>query len=1203
MRRHTKEKIGEEMRIAKERAHSARRALRAWRRDGGVKRMKAALLSVALVLSQLLGALAPTVALAAESSSWFDNPNGTRYISDVVGVTREQVVGELESHQGDSFYLGTPYLGLGDTGDMPRPNGDHGSYRAGMQCTGFVCYVMAAAGGNPYSALSTNGANWWNTNVWERICKAQDVVSYRFDTKEELLASGLAQRGDIIVATPDSSVPVSGTDRYGNTWDGHAGFFWGSSPSEDLMWHSVHSSNGFGTIESGNQTSAIQGKVWPSHYILIPLGQSRGRVTVTKASSDPAVTDGNTLYSVGGAVYGLFSDEGCTKDTGVRLTTREDGTSEAVEVSPGTYWARELSAPRGYALSNATTRVEVPAGGEADASASDVPKTNPLGLVLAKADAETGEASPLGAASLAGAEFEVRYYAGQYDEGSLPAKATRTWTVSTGEDGTADLSSATGDDLYRDAVGNAVVPLGTVAIRETRAPEGYVASDKTFVTRVTAEGTAEHVSTYAAPTVAEQVRRGDLELVKAESGSMRRLAGVPFRITSATTGESHVIVTDENGQASTASSWASHATRTNANDTAGEGSWDAAAGVWFSGTTGKATAPDDSKGALPYDTYAVEELRCAANEGLRLVSMTVTVSRDARTVELGTVDDDQGPRIATTLTGKGGERLAEAAGSVTLTDEVEYENLEPGKEYELTGTLMDRETGKAVTGADGKAVTATAKLTPKLSTGKAKVTFEFDATGLAGHSVVAFEELSQGGKTVATHADIDDEGQTVLLPKIGTTATDAEDGSHDAAADDDVTITDTVEYQNLVPGKEYELTGTLMDRETGEPVRDAKGEKVTATTRLTPEEASGTATVTFRFDGSDLAGRTVVAFEELSREGHVYATHSDLSDEGQSVAFPQVRTTASDAADGDKVIDAAPGQRVADTVSYSNVTPGTEYRVRGHLLDAETSEELATAETTVTPESSEGTVEVAFDVDGTGHEGRKLVCTEELSRADKVVATHADLKDEGQTVSLPGIHTTATDAADGDHEATAADKVTITDRVEWSGLVKGREYTVTGTLMDKSTGEGVKGSDGSPVTASATFTADDESGSTDVTFEFDGSALAGHDVVAFETIAHDGRTVATHADLEDRGQTVSITEAPPESPKGEKATKGGGQLPKTGDAGIPVAPIAGLCAAAGLSLAGARALRRRGKRGEPDGRIERGPEGGTGPLGGGGTDD
>ena len=409
-----------------------------------------------------------------------------------------------------------------------------------------------------------------------------------------------------------------------------------------------------------------------------------------------------------------------------------------------------------------------------------------------------------------------------------------------------------------------------------------------------------------------------------------------------------------------------------------------------------------------------------------------------------------------------------------------------------------------------------------------------------------------------------------------------------------------------MPGKEYTLTGTLMDRETGEAVTDAKGEKVTATTKLTPEEASGKATVTFRFDGSDLAGRTVVAFEELSRHGHEYATHADLSDEGQSVAFPQVTTSARDAADGDKVIDAAPGQRVADTVSYSNVTPGTEYRVRGRLLDAETGKELATAETTVTPESSEGTVEVAFDVDGTGLEGRRLVCTEELSRAGKVVATHANLNDEGQTVSLPGIHTTATDAADGDHEATAADKVAITDRVEWSGLVKGREYTVTGTLMDKSTGERVTGKDGGPVTASATFTADAESGSTDVTFEFDGSALAGHDVVAFETITHDGKTVATHADLEDEGQTVSITEAPPETPKEEKATKGGGQLPKTGDAGAPLATIAGLCSAAGLSLAGARALRRRGRR-DADGdagiEIRRGPATGPDPLGGGDGDE
>jgi hypothetical protein len=110
-------------------------------------------------------------------------------------------------------------------------------------------------------------------------------------------------------------------------------------------------------------------------------------------------------------------------------------------------------------------------------------------------------------------------------------------------------------------------------------------------------------------------------------------------------------------------------------------------------------------------------------------------------------------------------------------------------------------------------------------------------------------------------------GQTVLFPRIGTTATDAEDGSHEAAADGDVTITDEVAYENLVPGKEYELTGTLMDRETGEAVTGADGRAVTSTTRLTPESGSGTAEVTFSFDGSALAGRTVVAFETLSLSG------------------------------------------------------------------------------------------------------------------------------------------------------------------------------------------------------------------------------------------------------------------------------------------------------------------------------------------------
>ena len=910
------------------------------------------------------------------------------------------------------------------------------------------------------------------------------------------------------------------------------------------------------------------GTVWyanDSSQRMLLTSEAKGGVELTKSSANHEVTDANGSYSLAGAVYTVYSDAACTKAVAT-ITTDAAGRGSASGLVQGSYWAKETTPASNYALSGDVIAFKVAGGQVTQVAAEDAPQVNDLVTVLAKLDAETGRASALGAGTLGGATFEVGYYDGQYDAESLPARATRTWTVTTEADGTADLSSAKGDALYHDTAGRACVPVGTVTVRETAAPEGYLAAGGTQVAHVTSSGTAELVSAYVAPKVPEQVKRGDLSLVKVREGSMARLAGVPFLITSKTTGEAHVIVTDANGEANTSSSWNAHTAGTNSNDVATTGgTTSATAGVWFSGSTSQATAADDSKGALPYDTYSVTELRCEANEGLDLVSFDVTVTRDATCVNGGTVDDQEGPAIATTLTGEGGEHMAQADATATLTDTVEYENLMAGREYELTGTLMDRSTGKAVTDADGGAVTATTTFTPRLSTGTTTVTFELDTSGLAGRSVVAFESLALDGKVVATHADIDDDWQTVDIPKVGTTATDAEDGAHDACADGDVTLEDVVAYENLVPGKEYQLTGTLMDKGTGEAVTGPDGEPVTSTTTFTPEASSGSETVTFRFDPSLMAGRTVVAFEELMHEGRTYAVHADIDDEGQSVTFPKVSTTATDASDGDKLLDATEGGEVVDVVSYEGVTPGEAYVVSGTLVDSGTGDVLSTGTTELVPDGESGTCEVRFEVDATGMEGRSLVCTEELSRGGKAVATHADLSDEGQTVCVPAIGTTATDAADGDHEAEASAEVTIVDTVEYSGLVPGREYEVTGTLVDKGSGDAVTGPDGGKVTSSATFTPEATEGTVDVTFTFDGTSLAGHDVVAFETVTHEGRVVATHADLSDEGQTVGIVEAPVVPTEG---------LPKTGDEGLPLVPAAALAPCAVGAVAGSWALRR-----------------------------
>ena len=194
------------------------------------------------------------------------------------------------------------------------------------------------------------------------------------------------------------------------------------------------------------------------------------------------------------------------------------------------------------------------------------------------------------------------------------------------------------------------LPYGDYLVREAEAPEGYLGTDAEVPFSIGEDGEVAELTGERA--VANQAKRGDLELVKVSDGDLSRMAGVPFRITSATTGESHVVVTDANGYASTAASWVPHTASTNANDRAADGSWDASAGVWFG-----ASGPDDSKGALPYDTYEVEELPCAANEGKRLLGpIEVRVYRDAVTVDLGTLTNDDLPRTVVSkrsVTGEG----------------------------------------------------------------------------------------------------------------------------------------------------------------------------------------------------------------------------------------------------------------------------------------------------------------------------------------------------------------------------------------------------------------------------------------------------------------------------------------------------------------------------------------------------------------------
>ena len=669
-----------------------------------------------------------------------------------------------------------------------------------------------------------------------------------------------------------------------------------------------------------------------------------GNATLKKASDNSSITDGNGIYSIAGATYGVYADKDC-KNQIATLTTDESGNTETVEVRAGTLYVKELSAPAGYKVDKNVYSLKVEAGKTATLNVSDTPKATDTLIELFKIDMETQKHNAQGDASLEGAEFTWKYYDGFYTKDNLPAQATRTWVTKTiaetDSEGAvhyvtrlADKYKVSGDSFYTQA-GKNVLPLGTLTVEETKAPNGYLLDGAymqadgseeqikgLYVTQIVEDGdlavlsgsnkykvsdkvirggvkiqkrdletgdtsgqgsatlkdaefsitslndspvlvegklykknevvkkirtgidgiastsadllpygnfriveseTPEGYLTDGAKpidfsitengkivdltgkdtSIYNQVKRGDIEGVKIGAGTHQRLADVPFRITSKTTGESHVIVTDKNGQFSTSSDWASHKHNTNAGQTSEDG-------IWFG-----ASEPDDSKGALLYDTYIIEELRCESNEGFQLIPpFEIIVSRNNLVIDLGTLTDDYEEEISihTTATSKDGEKSIVAGKEVTIIDTVKLDGLKKGTKYQLKGWQMIKDENAELI-INGKRVENSYTFTADDKDMKIEMEYTFNASALGGKDLVTFEELYDLSDRdepvkVAEHKDIEDDGQTVSIKEriinIRTKATDPE-GEKSIVAGNKVTVIDTVKLDGLEVGIEYQL--------------------------------------------------------------------------------------------------------------------------------------------------------------------------------------------------------------------------------------------------------------------------------------------------------------------------------------------------------------------------------------------------------------
>ena len=742
------------------------------------------------------------------------------------------------------------------------------------------------------------------------------------------------------------------------------------------------------------------------------------------------------------------------------VTIRTDKTglakSSADALPYGDYLVKETKAPTGYLLNDKWSRaISIRKDGEIIDITSDPVKEEIQrgGVQIVKRDKELKKSEALGGADLNGIEMTIKNVSGhdvvvRSDIGSAENKVD--WKVLSSKKNLIDSGKVkrvkSGEDMgkitvhwneekkaYTAETLPDDLPYGTYTIRETKTNKTYQRTDKSeHLFKIREDGKTvsyDDGQNEMALTFDDYVYRSDVQGTKIGDGDSRRFAFVPFKITAASNGETHVVVTDKNGFFSTKDRRAAgdleeeegkdNARRQNPfDDLLNEKQISAGSlkkradqircGVFFgTGQFGSKAAMITGEGALPYDTYTIEEMRCENNKGYVLQKFSFTVDEKSRDglVDLETITNDLITIGTKAKAEKTGTNLSAAEKDVKLIDTVSYTNLVPGKEYVLKGKLMDQKTGKELL-LNGKPVIFQKKFVPEKKDGTVDVEFVFSGTGLAGTSTVVFEDLYENDVNIASHAEIKDEGQTIHFPEVKTHAEDRKTKDEVGETRKETTIVDKVNYRNLIPGKEYTVRGVLMDKETGKPVT-VNGKTVTPEKKFTADKADGTVEMNFTFDASSLKGKTTVVFEDLFYEGIKVASHGDLTDQDQTIWHPEIRTTAKDSRSGTHEATRDKKVCIVDTVSYHNLIVGKEYTVRGVLMNKETGKPVrdglssVTSEKKFTAEKKDGTIGMQFTFDAEKLQGDDVVVFEDLIHNGITVTSHADLSDKDQTVHFP----------------------------------------------------------------------------------------------------------------------------------------------------------------------------------------------------------
>ena len=561
-------------------------------------------------------------------------------------------------------------------------------------------------------------------------------------------------------------------------------------------------------------------------------------------------------------------------------------------------------------------------------------------------------------------------------------------------------------------------------------------------------------------------------------------------------------------------------------------------------TPSSASGVEDLTFTFDASSYENEDL--VAMEELFLDDHSIAEHKDPED-PAQTIHVPEGRTHATDV--KTGMQNSLAEKETIIADKVTYKNLLPGKTYRIKGTVMAQETGEEIPSVmvdkDGNEIEYY-EFIARDKDGSEDIYLKYDSSALAGKDAVVFEDVTYNEKPVIVHHNLEDEPQTIHHPDGRTTAIDKKTGIKNTLAEEGAIVKDTFEYENLIPGNEYHVTGTVMDKETNAEIAsvmvDEDGNPVeNGYFVLNPEEKDGSIELYFLIDASALENHDAVCFERVTINGAPVIIHEDINDEEQTTHIPEGRTTARDSETNVQLSLADDSVTTIDTFKYKNLIPGTEYTVTGRVMNKKTGEEIPSKITnaegeaeklsfdeekvTFTPSEKDGELEISFTYSGTDLAGEDAVVFERAFHNDVPVIIHENIDDESQTIHIPDGRTTAVSQDNGSHSVKAEEKTIIKDTFAYENLLPGKEYSITGRLMDKETEEEVKSqmvdADGKAI-EKFTFTADKKDGSVVLYFEVNTSDLKGKALVTYEKVQFEDKDIIIHEDIEDEDQTVYV---------------------------------------------------------------------------------